>query len=96
MLQSTDIGPAQCAKKSVEAVVHLLINEVMNTTKLINETLSVPALDSDDLRVDADAEGPTSKSESNDRPTSPLDVQDKHQCLCFAMQCLTELLFSYD
>lgn len=91
---------ASCSvpNKSVEAVVHLLINEVMNTTKLINETPSVSALDSDNVSVRPDtvADGATSKSESNDLSSPPIDAQDRHQYLCFAMQCLTELLFSYD
>jgi len=89
-------APCSVPNKSVEAVVHLLINEVMNTTKLINETPSASALDSDDVRADAIADGATSKSESNDQSSPPLDDQDRHQYLCFAMQCLTELLFSYD
>ena len=74
--------------KSVEVVVHLLVNEVMTTAKLIEETPSPSTLDSDSLSP--------SKSETNDQSSSPVDVQDKHQYLCFVMQCLTELLFSYD
>ena len=99
----TDNQPtsASCSvpNKSVEAVIHLLVNEVMNTTKLIHETpSSASALDSDSpsVRPDTVGDGTTSKAESTDQASPPIDVQDKHQYLCFVMQCLTELLFSYD
>jgi E3 ubiquitin-protein ligase HUWE1 len=84
--------------KSVEAAIHLLVNEVMNTAKLVNETPSASTLDSDSFpaRRDAVGDGTTGIPESNDEASSPVDIQDGHQYLCFVMQCLTELLFSYD
>jgi E3 ubiquitin-protein ligase HUWE1 len=91
---------ASCSipNKSVEAVIHLLVNELMDTTKSINETPSASALDpnSPSARHDTIGDGASSKSESNDQASPPIDVQDRHQYLCFVMQCLTELLFSYD
>jgi E3 ubiquitin-protein ligase HUWE1 len=84
--------------KSVEGVIHLLINEVMNTTKAINDSPSASGLGSDSFsaRPDTVTDGATSKSENNDPASPPIDVQDKYQYVCFVMQCLTELLFSYD
>jgi E3 ubiquitin-protein ligase HUWE1 len=72
--------------KSVEVVIHLLVNEVMNTAKSVNETPSASA-------SDAVGDG---IPEANDQASPPVDDQDRQQYLSFVMQCLTELLFSYD
>ncbi len=69
--------------KLVEAAIHLLVNELMNTTKLINETpsASIPDSDNSSARRDTVGDGATSRSESS-VPAFPVDVQDKHQYLC--------------
>ena len=91
--------------KSVESVIQLLIVELMNTVKVINETPdlagnvnNVGPIQSESLlseRLQSDI-----PIRSNDMVVStlspPIDVHDKYQYLCFTMQCLTELLFSYD
>jgi len=89
-------------QKSVEGVIYLLITELMNTAKEINETQSstspsLVAPTSQEVKVTESQAGPSSNNESSTPSTTPpLDVHDKHQYICFIMQCLTELLFSYD
>ncbi len=87
--------------KSAENVVHLLVTELINTTKVINEASSTIAVtDIPVLPTAASTEfvqGETSPTPSASAPgTSSVDISDKNQYLCFLMQCLTELLFSYD
>ena len=99
------INPSNAPKKCVESVIHLLIVELMNTVKVINETPDLPAnvsnvdpIQSQSLlteRMQSDI--PVRSSDMVDSTLSPpIDVHDKYQYLCFTMQCLTELLFSYD
>lgn len=92
-------------QKSVESVIHLLIVELMNAMKVINETPTLSANVSNvglSQSESLPAEGMQSDTpiRSNDVVDStlspPIDVHDKYQYLCFTMQCLTELLFSYD
>ena len=99
------ISLSNTPQKSVESVIQLLIVELMNTVKVINET--------PDLAGNVNNAGPIQSESplaekiqsdipirSNDMVDStlppPIDVHDKYQYLCFTMQCLTELLFSYD
>ena len=99
------ISLSNAPQKSVESVIQLLIVELMNTVKVINET--------PDLAGNVNNAGPIQSESlpaekmqsdipirSNDMVDStlppPIDVHDKYQYLCFTMQCLTELLFSYD
>ena len=99
------ISLSNAPQKSVESVIQLLILELMNTVKVLNET--------PDLAGNVNNMGPTQSESllaermqsdipirSNDMTdstsTPPIDVHDKYQYLCFTMQCLTELLFSYD
>ncbi|KAJ7579230.1 hypothetical protein C8J56DRAFT_339945 [Mycena floridula] len=68
------------SNESLDGVVHFLIGELLQVGKEIMET-------------------PTgSTTESSDAPTTvdPAKVKDQCQYACFLMQCLTELLFSYD
>ena len=99
------ISPSNAPQKSVESVIHLLIVELMNTVKVINETPDLPAnvsnvkpIQSESLlaeRMQSDI--PIRSNDTADSPLSPpIDVHDIYQYLCFIMQCLTELLFSYD
>ena len=92
-VDTPSVGPSNVIQKSVDDVISLLITELMNTTRLVNET--PPTI----------AQGPALQDEqSADRPQvaqadDPRDgqvVDDMTQYLCFLMQCLTELLFSYD
>ena len=99
------INPTNVPQKSVESVIHLLIVELMNTVKIINETPDLPAnvgnvgpIQSEPVLVEKMHSGtPICSNDVVDSSLSPpTDVQDKYQYLCFTMQCLTELLFSYD
>jgi E3 ubiquitin-protein ligase HUWE1 len=92
-------------QKSVESVIQLLIVELMNTVKVINDTpdlagniSNVGTVQSETLlteRMQSDL--PIRSNDKVDSTSSPpIDVHDKYQYLCFTMQCLTELLFSYD
>lgn len=107
------IQQAKGAHKPAEAVVQLLVSELMNvmkdirqgssdtdahaiTTAQATETIVAPAPPPQALQApdgpstDAAAEGATSQT------LSAADVQDKTSYMCFVMQCLTELLLSYD
>ena len=93
------ISPSSAPQKSVESVIHLLIVELMNTVKVVNETPGLPTnvgpIQSESERMQSDT--PNRSNEVVDSTLStPIDVHDKYQYLCFTMQCLTELLFSYD
>ena len=91
-------------QKSVESVIQLLIAELMNAVKLINGTPDLAGnvnngpIQSEPLlaeRMQSDV--PIRSNDMVDStPSPPIDVHDKYQYLCFTMQCLTELLFSYD
>ncbi|KAF8973258.1 hypothetical protein BDZ97DRAFT_1912814 [Flammula alnicola] len=97
------INSSNTPQKSVESVVHLLVSELMGTMKVINEASSAPGTAID---TSSQTEAPlpeVTQAEilpSSDMPVqqtpSHVDVHDKYQYLCFLMQCLTELLFSYD
>ena len=99
------IIPSNAPQKSVESVIHLLTLELMNTVKVINETPELPAdvsnvtsIQSESLLADRmQSDFPIRSNDMVDSTLSPpIDVHDKYQYLCFTMQCLTELLFSYD
>ncbi|KAJ7188201.1 hypothetical protein C8R46DRAFT_1341056 [Mycena filopes] len=84
---------------SFEPVVHFLIAELMRSTK------ADPVLD---VVTDVSSAGATSAADPTPPgpPVASADVQaeppadpalkDRYQYSCFLMQCLTELLFSYD
>jgi E3 ubiquitin-protein ligase HUWE1 len=93
--------------KLAEAVVHLLINELMTTMKVINERTAPPS------QTDAPSTGDAAAAASNPAettsssqpqqdgskvsdPKEDADLHDKYQYVCFLMQCLSELLLSYD
>lgn len=98
-----DSHPSTIPQKSAESVIHLLVSELMNTVKVINETSS-PATATDGSEPSAAPPNealPTTETlstASNDTQAvqPPVDIHDQYQYLCFLMQCLTELLFSYD
>lgn len=99
------ISPSNTPQKSVESVIQLLIVELMNTVKVINETPDPagnvnnvgPIQPESSLAERMQSDIPIRSNDMVDSTTSPpIDVHDKYQYLCFIMQCLTELLFSYD
>ncbi|KAF8906522.1 hypothetical protein CPB84DRAFT_1675694 [Gymnopilus junonius] len=97
-VDSPSSGPLNVPQKSVEAVVSLLVTELMTTMKLVHEApfnYSQPPVLQDsqppeEILPDAKADDVTETS------AEQVNTTDKIQYLCFLMQCLTELLFSYD
>lgn len=94
--------PPNAPQKSAENVIHLLVTELMNTAKVVNEAVTpaasvdvqaFPTTASTDL---VETEIPLTADVGDVGTSAPVDVNDKNQYLCFLMQCLTELLFSYD
>ena len=98
------ISPSNAPQKSVESVIHLLVAELMNAVKVINETPNLPANVSNAGPIQPESlleevmpsDTRIRSSDLDSTPSPPIDIHDKYQYLCFTMQCLTELLFSYD
>lgn len=87
--------------KAAEGVIHQLISELMSSTKVINEgDTTAGASNSASTQQDAIAREPHNETDKTDiqnqAASGAVDGSDKQQYLCFVMQCLTELLFSYD
>ncbi|KAF8629680.1 hypothetical protein AX17_005616 [Amanita inopinata Kibby_2008] len=88
--------------ESAEAVVHFLISEIVLTMKSINEMSSSSPPGSDETqkaesRIASDEFVTSSFSKTaGDATAIEADYEDKYQFMCFLMQCLSELLFSYD
>lgn len=72
--------------EALETMVHFLISELMKNVR--------SSADNDVATKREDAA--QSASESVDASMDDLNDQDRHSYCCFIMQCLTELLFSYD
>ncbi|KIM40119.1 hypothetical protein M413DRAFT_446273 [Hebeloma cylindrosporum] len=103
-------GSSSNAQQSAESVIHLLISELMNTIRVVNDSpspsTSVSNANSQTSPSQIDPslmslnEGDAQQSSENKIESGPtiasVDIQDKYQYSCFLMQCLTELLFSYD
>ncbi|KAJ6593931.1 hypothetical protein B0H19DRAFT_1215807 [Mycena capillaripes] len=88
--------PISGPNESFEAVVHFLVAELMRSTKAETST-ATDVVPSDSVP----SVGPTSTEaqlSSNAQADSGADSasKDRYQYSCFLMQCLTELLFSYD
>ncbi|PFH51493.1 hypothetical protein AMATHDRAFT_58882 [Amanita thiersii Skay4041] len=82
---------------SAEPVVHFLVSELVLTMKSVNEISHGPASPSTDPQKTTDvAEDPLSLEGTKDTSTHEADFEDKYQYMCFLMQCLSELLLSYD
>ncbi|KAF5354781.1 hypothetical protein D9756_005295 [Leucocoprinus leucothites] len=94
-----------------ENVIHMLITELMSTVGSIHEArtpsptkasgegekadhVAISSGSDGHLDISAPTQGGEQRSTSSTQPTS--DADDKQQYACFLMQCLTELLFSYD
>lgn len=77
---------------AVDGVVHFLVGELMQVGKTIREPLPDTSVQ-EPHRSSADlAESQIGSSVA----TELSSVKDQRQYACFIMQCLTELLFSYD
>lgn len=85
-----------------ESVIHLLFTELTTTVKAINEASASPGTAKTASTATMPGEAGQSAGLSTTSPTSrrvdemTRSTEDKHQYACFLMQCLTELLFSYD
>ena len=89
------------SNETMESIVHFLIGELMRTTKTINEPRTVDASSPDTAKpreadvVTGDLPA-TSLTTEGAAGLSHANVHDHYHYACFLMQCLTELLFSYD
>lgn len=82
------------ASESMDEVMYFLAAELMKVAKAANET-PLPNLDSNTpVSVEPSLVAPVVPPTSKDSPDSKGKMQ--HQYMCFLMQCITELLFSYD
>ncbi|KAG6866357.1 hypothetical protein C0991_005278 [Blastosporella zonata] len=87
---------------SVEGLIHALIGEVMAATKAIDSSTSpVAPLERDTAepspRAEATVTPAISSSADKDQGSSPSDNKlELFDYVSFTMQCLSELLFSYD
>ena len=89
--------PATTSDESAEAVVHFLLSELVLTMTSVNELASdtsSPEAKLDLVSVE-ESTAPSSPKPSSDASLKP-DYEEKYQFMCFLMQCLSELLFSYD
>jgi E3 ubiquitin-protein ligase HUWE1 len=83
--------------ESFEPVVHFLVTELMKSTRVEATKADPPSSDAGVARDLA-----ASSSETHVVPDNPAALsidsaaKDRYQYSCFLMQCLTELLFSYD
>ncbi|KAF9460708.1 hypothetical protein BDZ94DRAFT_1323842 [Collybia nuda] len=101
-MQVDQIAPATTPiipNESTDNIIHHVITELMNSAKTMNEMLLQPpvtagtvsggdAEHSNDIETTATAGGST--------PLHSAGLAGLHDYMCFLMQCLTELLFSYD
>jgi E3 ubiquitin-protein ligase HUWE1 len=89
-----------------ENVIRLLFTELAATVKSINEAsaLGSPTKPPTDETGQVESSSPILPSNSSTSPTKVDEklvpparaTEDKYQYACFLMQCLTELIFSYD
>ncbi|KAK2463266.1 hypothetical protein APHAL10511_004921 [Amanita phalloides] len=90
--------PMTTGGESAEAIVHLLVSELVLTMKSINDTSNDTAAE---IKIDTANPEDSLKSSPNhpgssDPNASSAEYEDRYQFMCFVMQCLSELLFSYD
>ncbi|KAJ6625623.1 hypothetical protein B0H10DRAFT_1782772 [Mycena sp. CBHHK59/15] len=86
-----------CPNESSEPVVHFIITELMRSTKL-EPASGDPNIARDSAALVDPPSGEPRVGSAIDQTTPPVDpaAKDRYQYSCFLMQCLTELLFSYD
>ncbi|KAL0569802.1 E3 ubiquitin-protein ligase tom1 [Marasmius crinis-equi] len=83
--------------ESVEAVMYFLISELTSASKEQSTTQPLEETSNNDSSSNARNDPMVTENaqpEKTDEATSKAKAQ--HQYLCFLMQCMTELLFSYD
>ncbi|EKM54444.1 uncharacterized protein PHACADRAFT_174950 [Phanerochaete carnosa HHB-10118-sp] len=87
------------SSESLDSLVHFLISELIKSVKVPEQKLSsegaatqAPLSGSSTAVQPADSSTSTSTEIKDSSPTPSID----HTYSCFVMQCLTELLFSYD
>lgn len=80
---------------ALELLVHFLIAELMRSTRAINGALHSSDTSTREIShaPAANAEDPVQRASDSDAPGQSKELS---QYVCFLMQCLTELLFSYD
>ncbi|KAF9049777.1 hypothetical protein BJ165DRAFT_1608842 [Panaeolus papilionaceus] len=105
---SVPVGlPHSVPTPSVDAIVHLLVSELTSTMKYINDSTqknSDPSVTSDSLApqisssqaVPGDETEPRALPQNATLAAQTAEISDQHQYATFLMQCLTELMFSYD
>jgi len=89
ILASDPLVNEQCA----EPVIHLLLSELMTTVKNIHETSTSSKAGSS---LPSTSIIPQISSQKENTSSTTNHTHDPHQYACFLMQCLIELLFSYD
>ncbi|KAF8658329.1 hypothetical protein AX16_002096 [Volvariella volvacea WC 439] len=91
--------------ETLEAVVHFLVNELMAVSKQINQHGASGPTEGDNQDAKRGtptvSTAPATSAASSAPPTStdsetPQSLADLHSYACLLMQCLAELLFSYD
>jgi len=100
-------GSPSAPQKAVESVIHLIVGELMSAVRAVND--SPPSVsnandqntpsqtDPSAMRLnDVEVQQGSENAVESESVIAPVDIQDKYQYSCFLMQCLTELLFSYD
>ncbi|KAK7053298.1 E3 ubiquitin-protein ligase tom1 [Paramarasmius palmivorus] len=85
---------------SVDAVISFLISELMAAQKGVEEsTKQTEPTDTQGDEMATDDAGVTSRSTSRPEEANTGNhskTKTQHQYMCFLMQCMTELIFSYD
>ncbi|KAJ7497325.1 hypothetical protein FB451DRAFT_1550225 [Mycena latifolia] len=90
---STSIPP----NESFEPVIHFLIAELMRSTKPDPTAAADVVAASDSVSpATASSSEPHMAPDSQGNAATDAASKDRYQYSCFLMQCLTELLFSYD
>jgi E3 ubiquitin-protein ligase HUWE1 len=88
--------------ESLESVVHFLISELMQTAKVSHEPMSdstpadITKAQDNDATVSPPSLVPEATAQTGDQTGPAGGMHDRYVYSCFLMQCLTELLFSYD
>jgi E3 ubiquitin-protein ligase HUWE1 len=86
---------AASGSESLEGVVHFLIAELMRSTKP-DSTTAIDAISSDPVPPAGSTAADTGSAGAQVDSAADPASKDRYQYSCFLMQCLTELLFSYD
>ncbi|KAJ7218040.1 hypothetical protein GGX14DRAFT_495423 [Mycena pura] len=91
LASASPVGPSE----SLESVVHFLVAELMRSTKR-DPVSSIDSAPSDSVLLPSSSNDTQSSVTPQSTPATDSASKDRYQYSCFLMQCLTELLFSYD